>query len=333
MARRRWDPRNLPDLTGRTYLVTGSNAGLGFFASEQLVAAGAHVIMTGRNPNRLAAARAAIDRRWDAAGALPAGSAPRSAASIETLLLDTSNLGSIRAAAATVRNRRALDGVLLNAGIVRPPRTRETTPDGHEVVFATNVLGHFALAGELLIPLARANGRMVWVGSLAAAMWQYDPVDPELEHDYTPWRAYVQSKIATTALGLESDRRLRAATVPVTSLVAHPGYATGGRTPGIRGVNEPSRLTRFADNLQAAFAQSKEHGAWPLVRALVDADADGGQMWGPRFATRGEPRLADPSRITRDAGVAECLWTVCEDATGVHWPWDAAREAAGSTTR
>src|SRR6188508_769884 len=107
-AEARWDPQHLPDLTGRSYLVTGSNAGLGYFASEQLVRAGARVFMTGRNPNRLAAARAAIHRRVPDA----------SSAVVQTLLLDTTNLGSVRAAAATVRGRGGLDGVLLNAGVV-----------------------------------------------------------------------------------------------------------------------------------------------------------------------------------------------------------------------
>ena len=78
-------------------------------------------------------------------------------ASVETLLLDTSNLGSVRAAAATVRGRAGLHGLLLNAGIVHPPRHRQTTADGHEIVFATNALGHYALAGELLLPLAGGN--------------------------------------------------------------------------------------------------------------------------------------------------------------------------------
>ena len=139
-----WDPEQLPDLSGRTYLVTGSNAGLGFFSTEQLVRAGARVYMTGRSPNRLMAARAALRRRN-----------PDAADRVETLLLDTSNLGSVRAAAATIGGRGALDGLLLNAGIVHPPKERETTGDGNEVVFATNVLGHFALAGELLTTLAR----------------------------------------------------------------------------------------------------------------------------------------------------------------------------------
>lgn len=313
-----WDPRRLPDLSGRTYLITGSNAGLGFFASEQLFRAGAHVIMTGRNPNRLATARAAITRRIPDAPA---------AAVLETLLLDTSNLGSIRAAAATARGRKRIHGLLLNAGIVHPPKERTTTADGHETVFATNVLGHFALAGELLPALASARGHMVWVGSMATALWKYDPVDPQLVEGYTGWRAYVQSKVATAALGFEADRRLRDAGIPVASVVAHPGYATSGRTPGIRGVNEPTRRTRFADNLQAAITQSKEHGAWPLVRALVDPATQGGEFWGPRFTTHGEPRLATPSKITEDPEIAERLWDVCERATGVRWPWEKAARA------
>ena len=317
-AEPRWDPQHLADLTGRSYLVTGANAGLGYFASEQLVRAGARVFMTGRNPNRLAAARAAVHRRNP--------DAPSSA--IETLMLDTTNLGSVRAAAATVRGRGRLDGVLLNAGIVHPPKSRETTVDGHELVFATNVLGHFALAGEMLTTLAETSGRMVWVGSMSTALTPYDPVDPQLVTGYSGWRAYVQSKIATTALGFEADRRLRGAGVPVSSVVAHPGYSTSGRTPGIVGVNAPTKLTRFADNLQAPIAQSKEHGAWTLVRALVDPEVEGGEFWGPRTGSRGEPRRHRAAKITRDLEVAARLWRACEAATGVRWPLARAAKVA-----
>jgi NAD(P)-dependent dehydrogenase (short-subunit alcohol dehydrogenase family) len=312
-----WDPEQLPDLSGRSYLVTGANAGLGYFSSEQLVRAGARVYMTGRSPHRLMAARAAVRRRVPDAGER-----------IETLLLDTSNLGSVRAAAATIGGRGGLDGLLLNAGIVHPPKERETTADGHEVVFATNVLGHFALAGALLAPLARASGRMVWLGSMSTSMWKYDPVDPQLVEGYTGWRAYVQSKVASAALGFEADRRLRAAGVPVSSVVVHPGYSTSGRTPGVLGVNSPTKLTRFADNLQFAITQSKEHGAWTLVRALIDPTIDSGEFWGPRLVARGEPRQGTASKITRDPEIAERLWRVCEDATGVRWPFAKAAKAA-----
>ncbi|MCH6230342.1 SDR family NAD(P)-dependent oxidoreductase [Microbacterium sp. CFH 31415] len=307
-----WDPRHLPDLSGRAYLVTGSNAGLGFFASEQLVGAGARVYMTGRHPNRLAAARAAVRRRVPDA-------AP---GATETLVLDTSNLGSVRSAAASIRGKGGLDGVLLNAGIVHAPKERQMTVDGHELVLATNALGHFALAGELLRPLADRSGRMVWVGSMSTSLTPYDPVDPQLVEGYSAWRAYVQSKIATTALGFEADRRLRAAGVPVDSVVAHPGYSTSGRTPGIAGVNAPTRAKRFRDNLQAAIAQSKEHGAWSLVRALVDPDVEGGEFWGPRTVARGEPRRQRAARITLDAEVAARLWRAAEEATGVRWPFE-----------
>ncbi|WP_228479385.1 SDR family NAD(P)-dependent oxidoreductase [Microbacterium atlanticum] len=309
-----WDPRSLPDLAGRVYLVTGSNTGLGYFASEQLVRAGARVIMSARHPNRLSGARAAIRRRVP--DAATDGTDP--------LILDTSNLGSVRSAAASIRGRGGLDGVLLNAGIVHPPKLRQTTIDGHEVVFATNALGHFALAGELLTALADAAGRMVWVGSMSTSLTPYDPVDPQLAEGYSAWRAYVQSKVATAALGFEADRRLRAAGADVRSIVAHPGYSIGGRTPGIVGVNEPSRAKRFRDNLQAGIAQSKERGAWSLVRALTDPGVEGGEYWGPRSGSRGEPRRQTAAKITRDPGVGARLWDVAERATGVRWPFEAA---------
>ena len=302
---------HLPDLTGRTYLVTGSNAGLGYFSCEHLVRAGADVIMSARNPARLAAARAALFRRVPEAAGHDA---------VESLVIDTSNSGSLRAAAATLRSR----GVLLNAGIVHPPKRRTLTRDGNELVFATNVLGHFALAGELLPALAAAGGRMVWVGSMSTSMWRYDPVDPQLSEGYTPWRAYVQSKIATSSLGFEADRRLRGADVAVASVVAHPGYSTSGRTAGIRGVNNPSRLTRFADNIQAPVTQSKEVGAQPLVHALAASDVAGGEYWGPRARLRGEPRRGTSSRVTQDREVAARIWEVCEHATGVAWPFAKA---------
>ncbi len=311
MTRQAWD---LPDLSGRAYLITGANAGLGYFSSEHLVRAGATVVMTGRNPNRLAQARAAVRRR------VPEADPER----VESLLLDTSNLGSVRAAAASARARTKLDGLLLNAGIVHPPTARETAPDGSELVMATNALGHFALAGELLTTLAAAGGRMVWLGSMSTSLTPYDPADPQLTEGYTGWRAYVQSKVAATALGFEADRRLRDAGVDVMSVVAHPGYSTSGRTPGIVGVNSPSRASRFVDNLQAPISQSKQQGAWPLVHALTAEGVSGGDYWGPYTGMRGKPRRQTASKVTRDPEVAERLWRFAEETTGVLWPFAKA---------
>ena len=69
-------------------------------------------------------------------------------------------------------------------------------------------------------------------------------------------------------------------------------------------------------------AQSKEHGAWPLVRALTDPEVEGGEFWGPRTGSRGEPRKQTASKITRDPVVAARLWDVAETATGVRWPFE-----------
>ncbi|MER7797166.1 SDR family NAD(P)-dependent oxidoreductase [Microbacterium sp. NPDC096154] len=318
-----WDPAALPDLSGRMYLVTGANAGLGFFASEQLAAAGAHVVLSGRNPNRLAAAHDALEAR-------------NPGASVETLLLDVSNPGSIRAAAASVRgglfSRSRLDGVLLNAGIVHTPRRRELTRDGRELVFATNALGHFVLAAELLTTLAksasrRQNTRIVWLGSMSTHLGAPEPTDIQLENRYDAWQAYVQSKLVVHALGLEADARLREAGVPVDSVVAHPGYSIGGRTPRVHGVNEPSRWKRVRDGLQP-FAQSKERGAESLVRALVDPDVRGGEYWGPRFWTLGRPVRQRPSRRALDQDVRTRVWQECERLTGIEWPFARAARAA-----
>jgi NAD(P)-dependent dehydrogenase (short-subunit alcohol dehydrogenase family) len=296
----------LPDLSGRRYLVTGSTAGLGFFASLQLAGAGAHVIMTGRNPNKLATARIAVRRQVPDA-------------EITTLLLDTSNLGSVRAAAATVRGRAGLHGLLLNAGVVHPPRHRETTADGHEVVFATNALGHYALAGELLLPLAAGRGRMV------------GRVDVDRDGQLRPRRPRAGDELLAVAgvcavegrddrLGFEADRRLRAANVPIASLSRIPGTRSADAR-GILGINEPSRMTRFVDNLQAPITQSKERGAWPLVRALVDPEAVGGQFWGPSRLVAGAPTLGQASKLARREDIATRLWDYCEHATGITWPY------------
>lgn len=321
-----WDPEHPPDLTGRVYLITGATRGLGYFSCEQLTRAGAHVVMSGRSPNSLVAARAAVQRRVPGA-------------SIETLLLDTSNLGSVRAAAASVGARPRLDGVMLNAGIVHPPKRRELTPDGgRELVSATNVLGHFALGAELLPSLARTAlrvarqpARLVWLGSMATRLGQYDPVDLELVDGYSGWRAYAQSKVATQALGFEADRRLSEAGIPVQSVVAHPGYSTSGRSPGIHGVNEPTRWARFGDNLLAPLTQSKEHGAWAPVRALVDPRIGGGEYWGPAGVTRGEPRRQKPSKTSSDEAIGERIWHDCEVATGIHWPFEKVARALRKT--
>ncbi|WP_308797500.1 SDR family NAD(P)-dependent oxidoreductase [Agromyces silvae] len=314
-----WYPAPLPDQTGRKFLVTGANAGLGFFTTARLVGAGAQVVMTGRSRERLQTAADVINAR--VAQGVRAGEAGGTAT---TLVIDQSSLESVAegaAEAASLAGGVPFDGFVLNAGLVHTPARRELSVDGNELVLATNVLGHFALLARLLGRLG-ADGRVVSLGSLSTQLSTFRVDDLQLERGYDLWRAYAQSKIASQSIAFELDRRLRAAGSSVLSVVAHPGYSISGRTPFVPGVNEPSRGSRFADQLQGLWAQGKHRGAEPVLHALTARDVEGGQFWGPRFRTKGEPVLANATRVSRDAGIGARVWAVAEQATGV--PFDVA---------
>jgi NAD(P)-dependent dehydrogenase (short-subunit alcohol dehydrogenase family) len=300
---------DLPDQSGRVAVVTGANKGIGFFAAAALAVAGAHVVLACRDAGRADAATRAIRARCAAQNAT---------ASLEVLPLDTSDLQSVAAAASTLADRERIDLVIANAGMVHPPNARETTPDGNELVIGTNLLGHFALLARLVPVLRRSPGaRVVSLGSMAARLSSFLVDDLQLEHHYTPWRAYAQSKIAVESFGFELDRRMRAAEIDARSVVAHPGYSISGRTPRIPGVNEPSRATVFADSLQAPFTQSKQQGAAPVLAAATGPDAVGGSYWGPRWLVKGAPAKQDPSRASADPVIARHVWEFAEQATGV----------------
>lgn len=312
----RWNPSAIPSQTGKTIVVTGANAGLGYFTSEQLVRAGASVVLACRNQSRADAAARAIRARVPGAD-------------VSTLALDVASLDSVRAASAELLSRERIDGLVLNAGIVHPPRRREFSADGLELVLATNYLGHFALTAELLPALLRTPGsRVVALGSMISRLLDSPLDDLQLAGGYQSWRAYAQSKIAMQVFGFELDRRLRAASASAGSpehhartsaFVAHPGYSIGGRTQRVPGVNEPSRLKRFVDNLQTPITQGKDRGAWSIVRAVADPSARGGQYWGPRYIIKGEPRLQSPSATSLDRAIAARVWRESEALTGTEF--------------
>ncbi|MFP3466671.1 SDR family NAD(P)-dependent oxidoreductase [Leifsonia sp. SIMBA_070] len=303
-----WDAASLPDAGGRTVVITGANAGVGYFTAEQLARAGAHVVLACRDPERAEAAVSAIRRR-----------VPR--ASVEAMPLDVTDRRSIDAAAHALLERDRVDALVLNAGLVHPPRTRKTDEYGNELVLSTNVLGHFRLVAQALPALTATPGsRIVTLGSLASRMGRLRLDDLQLERGYTSWRAYSGSKIAAQAFGFELDRRLRASGADVQSIVVHPGYSTSGRTPGIRGVNTPSRLKRFGDNLQAAWTQGKDDGAHAPVRAVLDPAVSGGEFLGPALWTKGAPVHTPATRASRSPRLGARLWPLLEAASGQAFP-------------
>ncbi|PPF46853.1 dehydrogenase [Pseudoclavibacter sp. AY1F1] len=294
------------DLSGRRYLVTGASTGLGFFTAKNLVSRGAEVVITGRSAARLEAAASATERP-DLVTALP---------------FDIAELRQVQEAAATLlgrdqRERSAFDGVVLNAGVVHPPAEREETSDGIERLFATNVLGHFALLSDLTVGAAlREGAAIVWLGSIAPGLTRAHLQDVQLRGGYTSWNAYAQSKLATQVLAIEGDRRARAAGEHVRSLVAHPGYSTGGLTPTVPGVHEPSLGKRALDSLLAFAAQGKDAGALCQLRAVTDPGLEGGETIVPAYLTRGRPVLGSSHWRSYDPELGERLWNYCASLAG-----------------
>ncbi|MEU1783561.1 SDR family NAD(P)-dependent oxidoreductase [Streptomyces abikoensis] len=299
-----WNVERLPGADGRVFLVTGGNAGIGYFVAEQLSATGATVVLGSRNPAKAEVAMASIRAR-----------VPGSR--VRAVRLDLAELPSLATAVESLDVER-LDAVVLNAGVALDDPPRKETGDGHELMFGTNHLGHFALT-QWLMPLLSAApaARVVTMGSFAAKSERLDLDDLQSRKDYRPKRTYGRSKLAQMYFGVELDRRLRAAGSTVASVVVHPGGALDSLTPSRPPVHVRTAGARLSAAPAALLVQGKHAGAWPAVRAVLDPAVRGGQLWGPRvFGLRGEPRREPVWNHLADPSVAARLWHASCDLTG-----------------
>ncbi len=300
----KWTAAQIPDLHGRTAIVTGANSGLGLVTARELAAHGARVVLACRN----------TARGEDALREL-AAAAPR--AEIELAELDLSSLASVQAFAERFRAEHdGLDLLVNNAGVMAPPR-RETA-DGFELQLGTNHLGHFALTGRLIGAMAgREHARVVTLSSNAHKFARINFSDLQSERRYRRWAAYGQSKLADLMSALELDRRLRASGSTISSLAAHPGYAA---------TNLQTAAAPIADRLvmrltNVVIAQSAASGALPSLYAATQPGLAGGIYVGPDGVGefRGHPHEVSPSRAARDQEAAARLWQISEELTGVHY--------------
>ncbi|MFB6815430.1 SDR family NAD(P)-dependent oxidoreductase [Streptomyces sp. NPDC056347] len=300
-----WDVRRLPGADGRVFLVTGGNAGIGYFVAEQLSATGATVVLGCRDPGRAEAALASIR------GRVP-GSRVRA---VRMDLADLSSLGAVVESLGVER----LDAVVHNAGVALDDPPRVETGDGNELMFGTNHLGHFALTRWLMPLLSAAPAaRVVTMGSFAAKSERLDLDDLQSRKDYRPKRAYGRSKLAQMYFGVELDRRLRAVGSTVASVVVHPGGALDSLTPSRPLVHVRTAGARLSAAPASLLLQGKHAGAWSAVRAVLDPAVRGGQLWGPRvFGLRGEPRREPVWSHLADPLVPARLWDASCDLTGI----------------
>lgn len=286
-------------MTGKTVIVTGANSGIGQVAAQALAGAGAHVVLAVRDAEKGKAAAAAMP------------------GVTEVRELDLASLESVRAFAAGWNG--GIDVLINNAGVMGLPLTR--TPDGFEMQFGTNHLGHFALTNLLLPHIA---GRVVTVSSALHKNGSIDFDDLNWERrPYRPVRAYTQSKLANLLFTAELQRRLTASGSSVFAVAAHPGYAA---------TNLQFHTQRRSGDVigklgNLLIAQDVNGGALPTLYAAV-ADVPGDSYAGPGgfMELRGAPKLVGRSAAAQDADAAGRLWQMSEQLTGVHFALSSTKD-------
>ncbi|HWV12075.1 MAG TPA: oxidoreductase [Sphingobium sp.] len=289
----------VPDQSGRVFLVTGANTGIGFETAKALASKGARVLLACRDA-----------RRGEEAIAQIKAAAPK--AELKLILLDQADLASVRATAEQVAAEPRLDVLVNNAGVMIPPLSR--TAQGYELQFGVNHLGTFALTALLLPKLSQTEGaRVVVTSSIAHRHGQILWGDWNAEKSYNGSAYYGQSKLANLLFVLELDRRLRAAKAPVSAIGCHPGVALTELMRHLPTWTKPVLpLVRPLFNPVAA-------AAWPTLQAATDLNAKGGDYFGPQglWEMRGRSGPARIEQRAADVEDARRLWDLSIELTGV----------------
>lgn len=304
-GREPWILSQMPDQAGRLAVVTGANSGLGFLTVRELARRGAEVVMTARDAGR--GERALARLRAELPGA-----------KVMLRRLDLADLDDVAAfAGGLVAEGRPVNLLINNAGVMMPPRG--LTRQGHETQFGVNHLAHFALTLRLLPLLSVTPGaRVVTVSSELHRRGRIHFEDIKGEKAYGRLAFYAQSKLANVLFALELDRRLKAARLPVLSVLAHPGYSNTNLQ-----TNATSGALRLFMRIGNRFlAQNAEQGVLNQLHAATAAGLRGGEFIGPDGfrEMRGAPSRVHPLPAATDPALAARLWRLSEDLTGLTFP-------------
>ena len=303
-----WTPERLGALNGKTYVITGANAGAGFQATRILLSKGAKVVMLNRSAEKSAAA---VKDLKDEFG-------PN--ADISFVRMDLSELASVRAAAddvlATVPR---IDALICNAAIAQVP-TQKLTVDGFESQLGTNHYGHFVLCGKLFDRIEATQGRIVVVASLGYNMGlktiQFD--DMNWDKNYSANPVYSQSKLAQMMFAYELQDRVKTAGKTVGIYVCHPGSSATSLITTSGGL-----ITRAAWWLmtKSPMVQTAEKGAYPEVMCATEEGLEQRALYGPtgRMEFVGPVGKGTLNPHAYDKAVMSKLWDVSETATGFIW--------------
>ena len=301
-----WTFENIPDLQGKTIIVTGGNSGLGYESVKAFALKGATVILACRNLAKGEKAKNEILKTN------PSGE-------IQVMQLDLANLTSVEAFAEKFASEhKQLDVLLNNAGIMATPNIK--TDDGFEAQLGTNHLGHFALTGHLL-PMLKGTpqSRVVNVSSLANKGGKMDFNDLMFEkcRKFKPMRAYGQSKLANLLFTYELQRFFEANNIDCIAVAAHPG----GSNTRLANHFETNKFMEAVSKIARGAMQPAAKGALPQIRASVDANVKGGDYFGPSGIGElfGYPVLVKSNAASHNEENARKLWAVSEKLTGVKY--------------
>jgi len=278
-------------MDGKVCLVTGATNGIGLEAAKALASQGATVVVAGRDKGRLETALIQVRH------AVPD-------AKVESLQADFASLQDVRALAEAFKARHSrLDVLLNNAGLVL--HERQVTKDGFEATLGINHLAPFLLT-HLLRDVLEASGpaRVVNVSSDAHRYGKLDFNDLQSERSYTMVRVYGTSKLANILFTQALARRLKGSQVTTNSL--HPGVVRTGFGHNTQG------LLRFAVQAFGLFFLTAQQGARTSVYLSSSPEVEG--VSGQYFI---KCRPKKPSRDARDEQLAERLWQVSAELTGV----------------
>lgn len=278
---KRWTTENLPDLAGKTFVVTGATAGLGEVTTRELVRAGARVVMAVRNEKKAADV---VRRIGPVSG------------QIDVRRLDVASLDSVNEFVQSWDG--PVDVLINNAGVSLVPF--ELTSDGVELHMATNYFGAVALTNKLLPVI---TDRVVFVSSQLHRLSRLRLDDLTwTSRKYNEVAAYCDSKLADVVFANELNRRLVASGSRVRSLTAHPGIA---RTDLVS--HSKSMFGRI--NMLGPLLNDVEHGALPTLYAST-ADVPGGSYVGPDgiASIKGNPKIRKSSRAAQNPTLGGDLW-------------------------
>ncbi len=291
----------MPDLAGKTAIVTGANTGLGFETALGLYEAGACVVLACRSPKK------AQDTK-DILQSQPGRG------TLETGILDLSDLKSVKQFADIFNEKHKQLHILVNnAGVANLPESK--TADGYELQFGVNFLGHFALTGYLYPLLEATKGsRVVTLSSMGYQRGVINFDNLRSEKSYDRLREYCQSKLANLLFSLELQRRITAIGGQVLSIAAQPG---ANNTDLMRHSTEEEIAAgreRIGDFMEPA------QGALSSLYAAVSGEAQGGNMYEPDQGYRGYPALATLNDNALDVTTAIKLWEAAEQIANVYYP-------------